>query len=106
MKNKLNINDDLKYIIGEFYSSTNLNKGFKNKMSRKSNDTTAIIIGCIIALPIIVGISALSGWVLMLLWNWALVGIFPTVPILDFWKAWGLSLLLAFVGGFFRSSSK
>lgn len=75
-------------------------------MSKKSNDTAAIIAGCIIALPLIVGISALSGWVLMLLWNWALVGIFPTIPILDFWKAWGLTLLLGFVGSFFRGNHK
>lgn len=64
-----------------------------------------IVVILIIGIPVIIGISALSGWILMLLWNWALVGIFPTVPVLDFYKAWGLSLLLSFVGGFFRSSS-
>lgn len=75
-------------------------------MSKKSYDAATILAAIIIGVPLFIGISALSAWILMLLWNWALVGIFPTVPILDFWKAWGLSLLLSFVSGFFSSSSK
>ncbi len=74
-------------------------------MSKKSYDAASILVVIVLGIPIIVGFSALGAYILMLLWNWALVGIFPSVPVLDFWKAWGLSLLLSFVGGFFRSSS-
>ena len=74
-------------------------------MSKKSYDSATILVLIVLGIPLIVGISALSGWTLMLLWNWALVGILPTVPVLDFYKAWGLSLLLSFISGFFRSSS-
>ena len=66
-------------------------------MSKKSYDAATIILGCIVVIPLIVGIGAFSGWVLMLLWNWALVGIFPAVPVLDFYKAWALSIFLSHV---------
>lgn len=73
-------------------------------MSKKSYDAATILVLVVLGIPIIVGFSALSGWLLMLLWNWALVGLFPAVPVLDFYRAWGLTLLLSFVGGFFRST--
>lgn len=62
------------------------------------------IVVVIIAIPFMIGASALGAYIFMLLWNWALVGIFPTIPLLDFWKAWGLTILLSFIGGFFKSS--
>lgn len=74
-------------------------------MSKKSSFTgVEIIVLIVFGIPLIIGFSALSAYILMLLWNWALVGLFPTVPMLDFYRAWALSLLLSFVGGFFRSS--
>jgi len=72
-------------------------------MSRK-HSTSEYLVGCIIALPFIIGFSALFGWLFMLLWNYALVGVFPTVPVLDFYRAWALTLLLSIVGNFFKSS--
>lgn len=39
---------------------------------------------------------------LMFFWNWLIVGIFPTLPTIDFWKSLGLYLLLCFVGQFFK----
>ena len=72
-------------------------------MSRK-HSTSEYIIGCIIALPLIIGFSALGAYVFMLLWNYALVGIFPTVPVLDFYRAWALTIFLSIVGNFFKSS--
>lgn len=49
-----------------------------------------IIIGL---LALAVGISAFEGWIFMLLWNYVLCAIFPSIPILSFWLAWGLAIL-------------
>ena len=39
-----------------------------------------------------VGLLALCGWVVMLLWNWLMPEIFG-LKRLDYWKAWGLLAL-------------
>jgi hypothetical protein len=39
-----------------------------------------------------VGLLALMGWVVMLLWNWLVPEIFG-LKRLDYWKAWGLLVL-------------
>jgi hypothetical protein len=62
------------------------------------------LLAVIIAIPLAIGFSALGAYVFMLLWNWALVGIFPAVPVLEFYKAWGLTILLSIIGSFFKSS--
>lgn len=71
-------------------------------MSKKSSSytvsTLTVLILCVIAF------SAFTGWLLMLLWNWALVSIFPAAPVLTFYQAWALSIFLSFLGGFFKSS--
>lgn len=62
----------------------------------------AIVIG------FIVGVSALLGWVFMLLWNFAVAPTFQ-LPVLDFYVAWGIWVLVSLVGSAFRhatSSSK
>lgn len=72
-------------------------------MSKRSSLSAAeIAVLVIIGIPFIIACSALGAYIFMLLWNWALVGIFPTIPVLDFYKAWGLTILLSFIGGFFR----
>lgn len=68
------------------------------------SDRTATTIVAIIIAILFIALSALGAYIFMLLWNWALVGIFPAVPLLDFWKAWGLTALLGFIGNFFKSS--
>jgi hypothetical protein len=62
------------------------------------------LLAVIIAIPLAIGFSAFGAYVFMLLWNWALVGIFPAVPVLEFYKAWGLTILLSIIGSFFKSS--
>ncbi len=39
-----------------------------------------------------VGLLALAGWVVMLLWNWLMPDLFGLKP-LGYWKAWGLLVL-------------
>lgn len=41
---------------------------------------------------LIVGLLALFGWVVMLLWNWLMPEIFG-LPRLSYWQSWGLLLL-------------
>ncbi|MEY3303893.1 MAG: hypothetical protein RLZZ139_2266 [Cyanobacteriota bacterium] len=62
------------------------------------------LLAVIIAIPLAISFSAFFAYVFMLLWNWALVGIFPAVPVLEFYKAWGLTILLSIIGSFFKSS--
>lgn len=58
-----------------------------------------IIIGL---LALAVGISAFEGWIFMLLWNYVLCAIFPSIPILSFWLAWGLLFLINLIGSAFK----
>lgn len=58
-----------------------------------------IIIGF---LALAVGISAFEGWIFMLLWNYVLCAIFPSIPILSFWLAWGLLFLINLIGSAFK----
>lgn len=63
---------------------------------------TLIIVAGFIAL--IAGLFALSAWVFMFLWNF----IAPTfgLPHIGFWVSAAIVLLLSFVGGAIKSSSK
>lgn len=53
-------------------------------------------------LALIVGVSAFEGWIFMLLWNHVLCAIFPSIPILSFWLAWGLLFLINIIGSAFN----
>lgn len=60
------------------------------------------ILSVLLIILLAIGVSALSAYIFMLLWNWALVGIFPAVPVLEFYKAWSLTILLSIIGSFFK----
>ena len=53
-------------------------------------------------LALIVGLSAFEGWIFMLLWNYVLCAIFPSIPTLSFWLAWGLLFLINIIGSAFK----
>lgn len=59
-----------------------------------------IVVGIAFVIACVFG----GGWILMFLWNAVVPQVFHG-PILTFWQGFFLSLLLWFVGGFFRSSS-
>lgn len=68
---------------------------------------TLAIIGIIIgAVALIAGIAAFEAWIFMLLWNHVLCAIFASIPTISFWLAWGILVLLNFVGSAFRSTVK
>jgi hypothetical protein len=58
----------------------------------------ALIVGAIF---IAAGV-AFGGWIIMLLWNAAIVS-WVSAPALNFWQACGISLILGIIGGAFRS---
>lgn len=45
--------------------------------------------------------SAIETVILMLLWNWVIVGLF-SAPEISFWVAFGILCLLNIIGSFFR----
>ena len=52
-----------------------------------------VILGVtILALGIAFGMFCLKAWVVMLLWNWAIVSLF-NAPVLSFWVSFGVCLL-------------
>lgn len=59
----------------------------------------------LLVVPLILFMSAcISGGLIWLGWNLALVPIFHLAPINFFWQAWGIGLLVAVVSGIFKGS--
>lgn len=58
----------------------------------------------IIVIAMVFGLLCLEGWIFMLLANWVL-GLFSIAFTFTFWQAFGIVVLLSFIGGFFKSSS-
>lgn len=65
----------------------------------------SFFIGCLSILLIIVALGAIEGLVLMLLWNWLAPLFWSNAPILSFWQAWGILVLLNLIFSPFKSSS-
>lgn len=63
------------------------------------------VLEIILGIAVIFGIYCLEAWIGMLLFNWV-VGLLGYAFMLTFWQTFGICLLLAFIGGFFKSSSK
>ena len=57
----------------------------------------------IIVLALVFGIVCFEAWIGMLIFNWVM-GLFGVAFALTFWQAFGVCVLLSFVGGFFKSS--
>ena len=59
---------------------------------------------CIIIMVIIVASSFLEAWIVQLLWNWLAPTFWATAPILTYWQAFGVCILLSIIGSAFRST--
>lgn len=53
-------------------------------------------------IALVVGLSAASAALVMVLWNWVMVSIFG-LPAISFWLAWGLMILCSFL---FKSAAR
>lgn len=47
----------------------------------------------VFALALIFGVACFEAWILMLLWNWIMPILFPTLPTIGFWLAFGIMML-------------
>ena len=63
-------------------------------------------INCIGIIAILVVVSFLEALVVQLLWNWLAPIFWITAPILTYWQAFGVCILLSIIGSAFRSVSK
>lgn len=68
-----------------------------------SNSTTN---GCIIVMVILIILDFLEALIVQFLWNWLVPIFWTTAPILTYWQAFGVCILLSIVGSAFRSVSK
>ena len=59
--------------------------------------------GCIVIMVILVILSFLEAWIVQLLWNWLAPIFWATAPILTYWQAFGVCILLSIIGSAFRS---
>lgn len=66
-------------------------------------DHTTSFIGCIFIIILCVIFGALGGLIFMLLWNWLIPLFWTNAPILTFWEAWGVCILISWIGSFFRN---
>lgn len=59
--------------------------------------------GCIIVLIALVCSIAIEPLILMMLWNWLAPIFWATAPILTFWQAVGVCILINIIGSAFRN---
>lgn len=62
------------------------------------------LLAVIIVIALVFGVLCFEGWIFMLLANWVL-SLFSVAFAFTFWQAFGVVLLLSFIGGFFKNSS-
>ena len=59
----------------------------------------------LITIVVVILLSLFTGWIFMLLWNWLAPIFWTAAPILTYWQAMGIMLILNIIGSFFKSSS-
>ena len=71
------------------------------KESLKSMNTTSIKIegcfSCLLAILIFAAVALFLGWVLMSLWNWLIPIFWVAAPILTYWQATGIVVLISII---------
>ena len=78
-------------------------------MKNYFNDDTpllAIILALVVVLGIIFGALCFEAWIVMLLWNWIVPLLWIDAPLLTFWTAFGIDLLISLLFGTCRIKSK
>lgn len=58
----------------------------------------------IIFVLILLALSALSGYIFMLLWNWLMPLLWTNAPVLTFFQSWGLLFLISIIANLFKSN--
>lgn len=87
------------------YPLTNkINSGIITLSKIRRVKRMSTLLAVIIVIALVFGILCFEGWIFMLLANWVL-SLFSVAFAFTFWQAFGVVLLLSFIGGFFKSSS-
>ena len=58
----------------------------------------------ILVIALAFGLVCFEAWIGMVIFNWVM-GLFGVAFALTFWQAFGICILLSFIGSFFKSSS-
>ena len=61
--------------------------------------------GCMFIILLYIICVAIVGFMFMLLWNWLMPLFWNNAPILNFWEACGVYILLSLIGSLFRDKS-
>lgn len=80
---------------------------YERKIPMKNINTDTTASGCAIIAGLLVAVVLslfLSPLLLMLAWNLAIVALFPSLPIMSYWVAFGVNLFFYIIGGHFKSS--
>lgn len=64
-----------------------------------------VILYILIFLGICLGISFLSAWIAVLIWNKVLIALFTSLPLMKWWQMWLILLFIDIVFGGFKSKS-
>jgi len=67
----------------------------------KDTDLLDVLIVGVGALLIVVILSFISGWIIQMVWNAIATQMFPTLPYMPYWIAYGIAIVI----GMFRPSS-
>ena len=67
------------------------NKTMKDKLADLG--CLGITLALLLVLILAFAVGAFEAWIVTLLWNAVLVTLFPSLPTLSFWLAWGLMIL-------------
>lgn len=71
------------------------------------NDNINVIFGgCFSVILIALLALAFGGWIFMVLWNWLIPLFWTAAPILTYWEACGVILLLSWISFIFKNQSK
>lgn len=62
----------------------------------------AYTIGCLVGVLICVGLAALEGLIVSLLWNWLAPLFWTNAPVLSIWQAFGILVLINILFSVFK----
>ena len=62
--------------------------------------------GCLPIIFILCCLAALEGWIFQMLWNWLVPLFWSSAPILTFWQAYGVLILINIITYPIRNSNK
>lgn len=61
---------------------------------RDERGCSVVLMFCLMFVLAVLADAAVTGLLIWLLWNSVLISIFPTLPVIDFWQAVGVGMIL------------